>query len=58
MGDRLSGKRALVTAAGQGIGKATAEMFAAEGAEVIATDIDDGLLTGGDGLRDAPARCH
>ena len=44
MGDRLSGKTALVTAAGQGIGKATAEMFAAEGAEVIATDIDDGLL--------------
>ena len=46
MGDRLSGKKALVTAAGQGIGKATAEMFAAEGAEVIATDIDDGLLAG------------
>ena len=44
MGDRLSGKKALVTAAGQGIGKASAEMFAAEGAEVIATDIDDGLL--------------
>ena len=44
MADRLSGKTALVTAAGQGIGKATAEMFAAEGARVIATDIDEGLL--------------
>jgi len=44
MADRLSGKTALVTAAGQGIGRATAEMFAAEGARVIATDIDEGLL--------------
>jgi 2-keto-3-deoxy-L-fuconate dehydrogenase len=41
---RLTGKRALVTAAGQGIGEATARAFAAEGATVIATDIDDGLL--------------
>ena len=40
MSGRLSGKKALVTAAGQGIGKATAEQFAAEGAEVIATDIN------------------
>ncbi len=41
---RLQGKKALVTAAGQGIGKATAEMFAAEGAEVIATDINETAL--------------
>ena len=37
---RLQGKRAFVTAAGQGIGRATALAFAAEGAEVWATDID------------------
>ena len=36
---KLKGKCALVTAAGQGIGRATAEMFATEGANVIATDI-------------------
>lgn len=37
---RLAGKRAFVTAAGAGIGQATARAFAAEGAEVIATDRD------------------
>lgn len=37
---RLEGKRCVVTAAAQGIGRATAERFAAEGANVIATDID------------------
>jgi 2-keto-3-deoxy-L-fuconate dehydrogenase len=36
---RLSGKTALITAAGQGIGRASAEMFAAEGANVWASDI-------------------
>ena len=41
---RLEGKRALVTAAGQGIGRATALAFAREGARVLATDIDVGLL--------------
>lgn len=40
MGDRLKGKKALVTAAGQGIGAATALAFAAEGAHVVATDVD------------------
>jgi 2-keto-3-deoxy-L-fuconate dehydrogenase len=36
---RLAGKNALVTAAGQGIGRASAEMFAREGAHVLATDL-------------------
>ena len=39
MTNRLSGKTALVTAAAQGIGEASARAFAAEGAQVIATDI-------------------
>lgn len=42
---RLDGKRALVTAAGQGIGRSTALAFAREGASVLATDIDEQLLT-------------
>jgi 2-keto-3-deoxy-L-fuconate dehydrogenase len=46
MPNRLSAKRALVTAAGQGIGRACAAAFAAEGAEVIATDLDIGKLEG------------
>ncbi|WP_436398515.1 SDR family oxidoreductase [Roseobacter sp. S98] len=37
---RLKGKRALVTAAGQGIGRATALSMAAEGAQVFATDVN------------------
>lgn len=41
---RLQGKRAFITAAGQGIGRATAELFAREGAEVIATDINAAAL--------------
>jgi 2-keto-3-deoxy-L-fuconate dehydrogenase len=40
MGQRLAGKSAFVTAAGQGIGRATAEAFLREGARVIAADIN------------------
>jgi 2-keto-3-deoxy-L-fuconate dehydrogenase len=44
MSGRLAGKIALVTAAGQGIGRATAIAFADEGAVVWATDINEPLL--------------
>jgi len=46
MTDRLHGKVAVITAAGQGIGRAIAEAFVMEGAQVIATDIDPAKLAG------------
>jgi 2-keto-3-deoxy-L-fuconate dehydrogenase len=46
MSGRLAGKVALVTAAGAGIGRASAELFAAEGASVHAIDIDVSDLAG------------
>lgn len=44
LNDRLKGKTILVTAAGAGIGLASATRMAVEGARVIATDIDENLL--------------
>ncbi|NBJ12234.1 SDR family oxidoreductase [Microvirga arsenatis] len=51
--NRLQGKTALVTAAGQGIGRAIAEAFVREGARVFATDLDAAKL---DGLERAERR--
>ena len=51
MGDRLKGKVALVTAAGQGIGRASAIAMAKEGATVYATDVNLKLL---ESLNDHP----
>ena len=44
MAGRLSGKKVVITAAAQGIGRASAELFLAEGASVIATDINAAKL--------------
>lgn len=44
MSQRLEGKRVLVTAAGQGIGRASAEAMANEGATVFATDVNEETL--------------
>ncbi|KPQ10229.1 MAG: 2-keto-3-deoxy-L-fuconate dehydrogenase UcpA [Saliniramus fredricksonii] len=46
MTGRLAGKIAVVTAAGQGIGRAIAESFIAQGAQVHASDLDAGKLEG------------
>jgi 2-keto-3-deoxy-L-fuconate dehydrogenase len=49
MTGRLHGKVAVVTAAARGIGRATATLYAREGARVIATDRDAAALAGLDG---------
>ncbi len=53
---RLQGKTALVTAAGQGIGRATALAMAAEGAQVWATDVDPALLASYEGVANVRAQ--
>jgi 2-keto-3-deoxy-L-fuconate dehydrogenase len=54
--DRLKGKHAFVTAAGQGMGRAAAIAFAAEGARVSATDINPQLLESLAGIAGITAR--
>lgn len=48
-GNRLAGRRAIVTGAASGIGRATAELFAAQGARVLAVDRPDANLDFRDG---------
>jgi 2-keto-3-deoxy-L-fuconate dehydrogenase len=50
VGDRLKGKRAFITAAGQGMGRAAAIAFAAEGAQVWATDVNTEALRSLEGM--------
>ena len=54
MSDRLKGKRAFVTAAAAGIGRASAVAFEREGANVFATDVDEKGLAAlaGEGIKD------
>lgn len=47
---RLNGKTVLITAAGQGIGYASAIAMAAEGAQILATDINPDLLARFNGM--------
>ncbi|MGD9921636.1 MAG: SDR family oxidoreductase [Pseudorhodoplanes sp.] len=54
MTGRLKGKVAVITAAGQGIGRAIAAAFVKEQAQVIATDLDAGKLAGLDAARLLP----
>ncbi|WP_432816696.1 SDR family oxidoreductase [Sulfitobacter sp. JB4-11] len=53
LGKRLKGKTAVVTAAGQGIGRASAERLKAEGANVYASDLNVDLLADAEGMTTA-----
>jgi len=56
MSNRLAGKTALITAAAQGIGRASVEAYVAEGAEVIATDVNAAKLAELDGMSGVTTR--
>lgn len=56
MTDRLKGKTALVTASGQGMGRAAVIAFVREGARVIATDVRADLLAGFAGMAGVDTR--
>jgi 2-keto-3-deoxy-L-fuconate dehydrogenase len=56
MNGRLAGKTALITAAGQGMGRAVALAMAREGAQVTATDVNEKLLAGYAGVKGIVAR--
>jgi 2-keto-3-deoxy-L-fuconate dehydrogenase len=53
---KVTGKTVLITAAAQGIGRASAEAFAAKGARVIATDVNAAKLAELDGLENVSVR--
>ena len=54
---RLKGKRALVTGAASGIGRASAILFAAEGAQVLAVDLAEGVEETRAAIEKAGGRC-
>jgi NAD(P)-dependent dehydrogenase (short-subunit alcohol dehydrogenase family) len=54
---RLSGKRAIVTGAASGIGRASAQLFAAEGAAVLAVDLAEAVEQTGAEIARAGGRC-
>ncbi len=56
MTDRLRGRTALITAAGQGMGRASVFAFAREGAAVVATDLRADLLSAFDGVQGVTTR--
>lgn len=56
MKGRLAGKTALITAAGQGMGRAVALLMAREGALVTATDVDEALLAAYAGVPNVSTR--
>jgi NAD(P)-dependent dehydrogenase (short-subunit alcohol dehydrogenase family) len=57
MGGRLSGKVAIITGAGGGLGRAMTTLFLQEGAQVVATDVAPAALESLDGIEDVATVC-